>query len=229
MSDETLPPRDEDDLQAAEYALGVAEDSALDAARDRTRFDAAFAQRVAGWQERFVVMAEGIDPVTPPKKVKRAILSALFPKMRVPLMQRLWVWQGIALAAMALAAYLAAPLLQPAPDTVPRDVYATYMAGDVDDLELIAVVDTTGDIALRRVSGQAPEGRVLQLWAVLPDTAPISLGVLPSDETTRVRLPQALQAQIGVMTLAVSDEPPGGAPGAAPTGAIRAAGAINEL
>ncbi len=229
MSDDTFTPRDEDDLQAAEYALGVAEDDALDAARTRARFDAAFAQRVAGWQERFVVLAMGIDPVSPPKRLKRAILAAVFPKVRVPLMQRLWVWQGIALAAVVLAAYLATPLLQPAPDTVPRDVYATYMAGDVDDLELIAVVDTTGDIALRRVSGEAPAGRVLQLWAVLPDSAPISLGVLPPDETTRVRLPQALLDQIGTMTLAVSDEPPGGAPAGAPTGAIRAAGAINAL
>ncbi|MBB4174717.1 anti-sigma factor [Sulfitobacter noctilucicola] len=225
----TDEPGADDAMLAAEYALGLTPVAEIDTVRARARHDAAFAQRVAAWQERFVAMTDGIDPVKPPRKLRRKLLAEVFPKVSVPVMQRLWVWQGIALAALVLAAYLATPLLQPDPESVPRNVFAAHMTGESGDLELLVVVDTDGDIALRRVAGAVPEGRVLELWAILPDAAPQSLGVLPADAATRVRLPEALVPFVSDITLAISDEPPGGAPGAAPTGDIRAVGTITAL
>ncbi len=229
MSEEDFTPRDAEDAMAAEYVLGLATGDVLAEAQTRAAHDAAFAQRVASWQERMVQLTDSIDPVAPPKKVKRLLLKSLFPRVSVPLMQRLWVWQGIALAALVLAAYLATPLLQPKELDVPRDVYATQMSSPDFDLQVIAVVDTRNSIALRRLAGQAPADRVLELWAILPDQAPISLGVLPEGESARIPLPQALAEQIATITLAITDEPLGGAPGGVPSGSIRAAGEIRAL
>ena len=233
MSDLPPPtPEDEDDFLAAELALGLAEGDDLTRAQDRVRRDAIFAAQVAAWHERLIVLADSIAPVTPHKRVKKALLASLFPKIRVPLMQRLWVWQGISFAAIALLAYITVPMLRPpvpTPQGAPQ-VFATQLTGDVDDLTVLAVLDPArGDIALRRTAGAAPAGRVLELWAILPEQAPISLGVLPADAVARVALPAELAAQVAQITLAISDEPPGGAPAGAPTGAVRAVGAVSEL
>ncbi len=230
MSDHpTIPPED-DDMLAAEVALGLTEGDERAAARTRMLQDRSFARRVADWQERFAPMAEDIAPVSPPKRARKALMARLFPARRVPLMQRLWVWQGISLAALATVVFLALPLLQEPGEQAPDDVYAARMVAEDSALELLAVMDMSrGDIALRRVSGTAPEGRVLELWAILPDRAPISLGVLPEGDVNRVALPADLAPEAAQITLAITDEPPGGAPGGVPTGAVMAAGAVAEL
>jgi anti-sigma-K factor RskA len=55
------------------------------------------------------------------------------------------------------------------------------------------------------------------------------LGVLPADPTTAVILPEALRADVADLVLAVSDEPPGGSPTGAPTGAVLAVGQVSGL
>lgn len=223
-------PQEEEEFLAAEYALGLSEGDNLTAAQDRARRDAGFGARVVAWQERLVSLTDSIAPVTPRRRVKKAVLTSLFAKARVPLMQRLWVWQGISLAAVGMLAYLAMPLLRPDQPAIAPQVFATQLSGDVDDLTVLAVLDPArGDIALRRTAGAAPEGRVLELWAILPEQAPVSLGVLPADDAAHVALPPELAAQVSMITLAISDEPPGGSPVGSPTGDVRAVGAVTAL
>ncbi|MFG6590542.1 anti-sigma factor domain-containing protein [Sulfitobacter sp. 1A12157] len=230
MSDTPITPPEDDDLLAAEMALGLLEGEDRAAARTRLMQDRDFARRVADWQERFVAMTDDIAPVAPPAKLRRALMSRLFPARQVPLLQRLWLWQGVSVAALATVAFLALPMLREPPMQPPAEVYATRMAAEDSALELLAVMDMSrGDIALRRVSGDAPAGRVLELWAILPDRAPISLGVLSEGEVNRVTLPADLAPEAAQITLAITDEPPGGAPGGVPTGAVMAAGAVAEL
>lgn len=230
MTDDLLTPQDEEDFPAAEFALGLAEGEDLARARERLRTDARFARSVALWQERFVAMTDDIAPVAPPKRMKKQLLARLFPKKRVPLLERLWVWKGFTLAALVALAYFAMPTLRPPQPDAPLTLFATQMTGEVDDLQVLAVLDPdSGSVALRRVSGGAPDGRVLELWAILPDQAPRSLGVLPEEEVARIALPDEFTAEPALLTLAISDEPPGGAPEGAPTGAIRAVGALSAL
>ncbi|MEX3316854.1 anti-sigma factor [Sulfitobacter sp. PS-8MA] len=230
MSDHPSTPPEDDDMLAAEVALGLTEGEERAAARSRMLQDRGFARRVADWQERFAAMAEDIAPVSPPARARKVLMARLFPARRLPLMQRLWVWQGISFAALATVAFLALPLLQEPGEEAADEVYATRMVAEDSALELLAVMDMSrGDIALRRVSGTAPEGRVLELWAILPDRAPISLGVLPEADVNRVALPADLAAEAAQITLAITDEPPGGAPGGVPTGEVMAAGAVAEL
>jgi anti-sigma-K factor RskA len=229
MSDAPLTPEDDDTLLAAEYALGLIDGEELSVTHARAARDAGFAAHVARWQERLVAMTDGIAPVAPPKRAKKTLMARLFAKERVTFLQRLWVWKGISFAAIALVAYLAMPLLRPAPEQ-PGAVYATSMAAEDSTLQMLAVVDPArGDIALRRVAGGAPAGRVLELWALLPERAPISLGVLPEGDVARVALPADLAADVAQITLAVTDEPTGGAPEGVPTGTILAVGAVAEL
>lgn len=229
VTDKSETPPIDDDFLAAECALGLTPFEAAEDVRDRLKSDARFAARVAGWQERLVALTDDINPVAPHKRVKKQLLARLFPKVRVPLMQRLWVWKGISLAAVLMLAYLAMPLLRPVGPEAPAPIYATQLKGD-STLEVLAVFDEArGDIALRRLNGEAPAGRVLELWAILPDQAPMSLGVLPTDDVARMVLPEGLAAQVAVITLAISDEPPGGAPQGVPTGSIMASGAVTRF
>jgi len=223
------PPID-DNFLAAELVLGLAEGDDLIRAQDRMLRDRDFAMQVAGWQERFVAMTDDIAPVKPRKRLKSAINAAVFPKRLVPLGERLWVWRGLTLASVCLAAYVAIPQLRPPPAEGPSRVLATQLTSQTSALQVLAVLDAdAGTIALRRLAGVAPTGRVLELWAILPEQAPISLGVLPETEAARVALPSALAAQAAVLTLAISEEPQGGAPEGAPTGEILAVGAVSEI
>jgi anti-sigma-K factor RskA len=222
----TLP--EDPEYQAAEYALGLAEGDHLRSAQTKVQTDPGFAARVAGWQERFVAMTDSIAPVAPRRRVKKALMATLFPKQKVALLDRLWVWKGFTLAALVLAAYVSFPTLRPEP-VEDGTVYATQMQGD-STLQILAVLNPTeGAVTMRVLAGEAPEGRVLELWAILPEQDPLSLGVLPGGESVQLPLPADLAGVAGLITLAITDEPSGGAPEGVPTGSIMAIGAVSEI
>ena len=136
------------------------------------------------------------------------------------------------MASLLFAGYLGVQLLEinTRPGGDQPTVLAAQLVSDTSPLQVLAVVEPVKhEIALRRVSGSANEGRVLELWAILPDQAPVSLGVLPDSETTRILVPAELRSQAAQITLAISDEPVGGSPTGAPTGDVLAAGAMSEL
>ena len=227
MTDIPLASEEEDDFLAAEAALGLAEEAQV---QQRLRRDAAFAGKVAAWHERFVALAEGIAPVTPRRKLRKSVMRRVFARAPVPVLQRLWVWKGLTLAAVVALAYLAMPLLRPAPPAVPGALYAARMTGQSGAFEIFAVLDTaSSSVSLRRVEGAPREGRALELWAILPDAAPVSLGLLDDSDVTHLVLSDTLLAQAENITLAVSDEPAGGAPGNTPTGEVLATGRIVGL
>ena len=70
-----------------------------------------------------------------------------------------------------------------------------------------------------------PPGRIYQVW-VIAGAKPISAGLLGSPQTGRGMLiaPPPGGAALGTVTVAVTDEPPGGLP--APSGTIRLAGSL---
>lgn len=219
-----------DDLLAAELALGLLEGEELAQVRARAARDPEFAQLVNGWQERLVAMTDNIAPVVPPKRVKKRLEKALFAARPVPLSERLWVWKGLSLAAVALAAYMGFQQLEPQAPTSDGALFATQLTGDGVSLQVLAVLDTArGDVAVNRVAGEEAPGRVFELWAIVPEAAPVSLGVLDAGGTMRVNLPEALRGRAAEITLAISDEPTGGSPTGAPTGAVLAAAPLVEL
>ena len=228
MVDESMPQGD--DLLAAELVLGLLREEEQREALARSATDPAFAALVAGWQERFVPMTDAIAPVNPRRRAKKRLLKRLFDTGPVPLSQRLWVWKGLSFAALAAAAYLGVQQLAVDPPSGADAIYATQLSGTETPLQVLAVLDLAkGDIALNRVAGTEAEGRSFELWAIVPDAAPVSLGVLTAQSTMRVSLPQSLRDRAGELTLAISDEPAGGSPTGAPTGSVLAAAPLTEL
>lgn len=225
------PEIPDDDLLAAEMVLGLSSDDDMIAARRRIGTERDFADRVVFWQERMTAMTDGIDPVAPPARIKKKLMAQVFPKQRVTILQRLWLWQGVAMASLLFAGYLGVQLLEAntRPDGQPI-VLAAQLVSESSPLEMLAVIEPVKhEIALRRVAGEPIPGRVFEVWAILPDQTPVSLGVLPDSETTRILVPAELRSRAAQITLAISDEPIGGSPTGAPTGAVLAAGAMSEL
>ena len=72
--------------------------------------------------------------------------------------------------------------------------------------------------------------RSLELWAILADGKPISLGVIPPNGKGKVELSEALKALIGKpIALAVSLEAKGGSPTGKPTGPVLYQGPLASI
>ena len=232
MSD--LPPdtpRDEDDLLAAEYVLRLLDPAEEAAVAARLAREPALSAAVAAWTARLSGLDSEVAEVAPRASVKTALERRLFGVVpRAPLWQRAGLWQAVSLASLAVAAFFAVQSLQLPPEPARAPLFVSEIAAEDQSLRLLAVYDSeAAELRLTRTAGSAAAGRVLQLWAIAGDAAPVSLGVLPEDATTAVTLPDALRAQVGDLVLAVSDEPPGGSPTGAPTGAVLAVGQVSAL
>ena len=238
MSDtpETPDPQDDmgphrEDLQfiAAEYALGLTPPEDAGLVQESLRSDPAFIAAVAQWQERFAVLVEDIHPVKPPRRARKRLKHRLFGAERRPLLQRAGTWQLISFAALAAAAWISLNDLtvDNRPD-VPS--FAAQLENADEGLTILAVYDPSrGGIVVSRTAGGARDGRVLEIWAIAEGEAPVSLGVLPDGLQVWVQIPDALALQAASLTLAISDEPPGGSPTGAPSGEVLASAAVSEL
>jgi anti-sigma-K factor RskA len=71
--------------------------------------------------------------------------------------------------------------------------------------------------------------RALELWLVPVDGVPRSLGLIAASQSTSIVMPSALRPHAGTApALAVSLEPPGGAPGGQATGPLVAQGELSR-
>ncbi len=220
-----LDPPQEDAALAAEYALGLLQGPLQEEAHRRMGTDAHFAARVRRWQEDFSLMALALDPVPPSRGAKAELMKRLFPARKRS--RALLPGLLAALAAFAMVVYLVVP--------PPQDPGPSFIA-ELQPAErsyLVTAALRTGETAVldltRDAGAVAPDGRATELWAILPDQAPISLGLVPEDARWSVILPEALARDPAQLTLALSDEPAGGSPTGAPTGAVLAAVPLVEL
>jgi len=221
----TESTRDDDEL-AAEYVVGLLPEEIRADVAKRIERDQNFAAIVTGWQNRLADFNQAYGNVKPPARIKRAIDAHLFaapPPRRGTIGS--WI-RGMLSGGAVVAALVLAALWFGIP-------------GGGDDFELVARLETveqgfvfeaaydadTNQLTITPVSGSLPAGRALELWAILPDSAPISLGVIAGDKPTNA-LPAVTMAK-GV-TLAVSLEPPGGSPTGAPTGPVLSAGVLED-
>ena len=225
MTDIPREPGDEDAVLAAELALGLLGAEATRAAERRAADDPGFRSAVIAWREHFATLAGEVAPVAPPAGLARRIEARLFgagPRRRAGgWFSGLAI--GLAAGALAAAALIFALIPPPAAAVLTAEIAAPDRSLVID-----ARLDG-GEIALARLSGAAPPGRVLELWLVDESSAPVSLGVLPAEAEARLALPEALDASLAEgLVLAISEEPPGGSPTGRRTGALLATGAITK-
>lgn len=105
------------------------------------------------------------------------------------------------------------------------------IATDVGDPMYMAVIDQgSATITVMPMKAPAAGAQVPELWIIGEGEAPISLGVVPDKGMQRAPFPPAHmeRAHHGAL-LAITMEPPGGAPGGKATGPAVAKGAIQSL
>lgn len=233
MSDQDQDTPREDDLSllAAEYVLRLLDPAEEAAVAARLARDPALNAEVTAWTNRLAGLDAEIAETTPRAVVKAQLERRLFGVTApVSFWRRAGLWQTVSFASVAVAAFFAFQTLQPVEDAARAPVFVSDIIAEDQSLRLVAVYDSAlAEVRLTRTAGSAATGRVLQLWAIAPDAAPVSLGVLPEDAATSVTLPEELRPIAGDLVLAVSDEPPGGSTTGAPTGAVLAVGPVTEL
>ena len=236
--------------EAAEYVLGLLDADDRRAFEARLRSEPALAAEVRAWQGYFATMAEvEVDDVAPPASVRRAVEAALFgPEASAgqSIWNRVAFWRGLSLATTIMAAvvvgFAIVPDIRPpdpgqvpeVPDETgipPGMLLMTHLVPiDGSGLGLAVTREPSGVLQVRRVAGGAGDGRARELWLIAGERAPISLGLLGDEALTTLR-PDDEVAQLFTVgaSLAISDEPPGGSPTGAPTGAILALGTLVAL
>ncbi len=240
MSDDIDP--NGEDMLAAEYVLGLLNADEAAAFETLMATDAGVRADYTRWAEDFVGMTDDIAPVAPPAALLDRIRAAAFgtaameeatpaPKPVKPAksswMERLGLLPaaagGLVAAMVALWAInlYVGPLLDP-PAT------ATVMLASADEGLVVEVgyVEDSGNLEVTRTAGAAPEGQVLELWVIKGENPPVSLGILPADETGTLVVAEALWPLLRGAQCAISIEPPGGSPTGAPTGEIVAVAPI---
>lgn len=221
------------DALAAQYMAGTLRGAA------RRRFEAllpahpGLRRATADWQARLMPLTTALPPVAPPAHTWARIEQRLWPAAApAPWWRGLGFWRaasGLAtVAAVSLGLLLANPPPQQPPVVV---VLQATEAGAQAGGSFVASLSGDGRALVTRplqpVALQVD--RAFELWAVPPQGAPRSLGLISASGLTvirRERLPQALLDQRHTAALAVSVEPPGGSPTGAPTGPVVFAGKL---
>lgn len=230
---------EDEDLLAAELALGLLDEPERSRAEARLGADRHFAALVEEWRVRLEPMLAS-SPEVPPERVWEAIRSRLpanddaLPAASQAALRR---WRVTGIVASAIAASLALLLvtrdpLQPpptvAPEAPPPMLVATLQSEETPALVTIAV-DPGGRLVLTPVR-LPTEDRVPELWVIPEDGTPRSLGVIQAGGPSSVPLPPAYRSFVRQgATFAISREPPGGSPTGAPTGPVVASGKITAV
>ncbi|MGH8306080.1 MAG: anti-sigma factor, partial [Steroidobacteraceae bacterium] len=235
-----------DELLAAELVLGVLNPEERASAQRRSESDPAFAQRVAHWEGRFAPWLFDIEPVAVPAHVWPQIRVRLGWQSRGGARSGLWqslaFWRGAALLASIAAAVaimigrLPSPGPRPPPEAAVSPTGAEAAAQPVSTLARedgtpgwLASVDRARGTVLMVPVPTPPDskGRVPELWLIPPGQAPRSLGLVSIDRAHTVKVPADLRLALASgSVLAITLEPPGGAPRGVPTGPIIAKGPL---
>jgi anti-sigma-K factor RskA len=233
----TLPPHalppDDDDMLAAEYAIGVLQGEAREALARRIAGNPGLAASVRFWEEHFSQLAGEIAPVRPPQHVMARIETRLFGGREAARKPSLWnslgFWRGLAVASVAAVIALGAWNFRPEREA-PGQALVAEVAGEQGLVKLVAFYDEkTGELRLNRTEGSPATGRSFELWLIAGQDAPVSIGVLPAETTSHHTIPVALRGKFANGVLAISDEPQGGSPTGAPTGAVLATGKLTAI
>ncbi|MCC5979224.1 MAG: anti-sigma factor [Salinarimonas sp.] len=236
--DQNGPERDGDDMLAAEYVLGVLPASERQEVARRIESDAAFARLVEAWEATLTPLADSYEEVSPPVDLKQKIDTRLFGdagakagSATTRLLDRLWLWRGLAAASLAVAIMFGALLFtQPEPEP-PAPRLLASLSHEETGVSVFAIYDAaTGQVVLAEVAGERPTDSEFELWVIEGERAPVSLGLIDGDTDIRIDLAEDVGAlmQAGSV-LAVSVEPPGGSPTGQPTGPVVALGELRAI
>ncbi len=229
-TDGNITGREERDALAGEYVLGTLDASERQAAQARIAADPEFRASVARWQERLQPLTDVATPVTVPPELWDRIASRLGDNAApdatnvVALRRSVMRWRistvAFAAAAAALVAFVVVERNQPPSQS---EFVAVLTAPDGTTPAFVATVDVANrSLQIIRVATPPPPDKSYELWSILPDQAPRSLGVVEK---------ASLRSVIGEkpspdVTLAITLEQRGGSPTGAPQGPLVFSGTL---
>lgn len=207
----TMPAKDDDDLLAAEYVLGLLEADDWRAADQRAATDGAFAALIRDWEVRLEPMNAEF-PDLPAPDLMPQIEARLFPAP-TPRRRSAWRWLGAGslVGALAVALVVLSPVLR----TPQAPLLTAELVAEDRRLVLAASFDGTR-LNLRAEGPPAEAGQDYELWVIGADGVPSSLGLVQDGVLIREAGLEAGQI------LAVSLEPSGGSTTGLPTGPVLA-------
>jgi anti-sigma-K factor RskA len=231
MSDARRPRWD--DASVGEYALGVMPPAERERFAADLEHDRNLRLRLAAWEERFASLGRDIAPVAPPAdlfaKVEARLDGSASARKTRGWRVLLHGWRGFGFAGAAVLAVFAAILIAPRFAAAPPQMIATLRTPDAL-LALDVRFDAAAQILIvTRVAGAPEPSRDHELWLIAGGNPPVSLGVLPDAGAVTLALDGTLAAQLAGGTLALSDEPDGGSPSGAPTGAVLATAPVTGV
>jgi anti-sigma-K factor RskA len=189
------------------------------------------------WEERLTPLAWGLEPIRPSEllwqRICRELEIAASPERGKP-DGRAEAWKAIAAMFALVAIGMAGGWWRAAqrpPEVVTETVIervpeqvavALFTNDDGEPLWLTRIAPDSGELVVLVVTGVAARpDNDYELWALTDAGIPVSLGLLPQTGQRTVALGTvALDALENSSTLAVSLEPLGGSPEAAPTGPV---------
>ncbi|SOB78589.1 Anti-sigma-K factor RskA [Sphingomonas guangdongensis] len=218
----------EDDLLAGELALGVLRGDERAAALRRVVAEPAFARAVEDWQLRLAPLLLRIEPAAAPEQLWTGIERSLPDAAAAPATIRRWrIATALSTAvAASLAVLLVArhqPVAPPPPvATVPAPTPMLAQVPTAEGLPIVSALYDASSGRLRVRTANLPSGEhAPELWVIVGDAAPRSLGMVRLNGASEHSLPQALRpALTDGAIIAVTMERPDAPSHAAPTGAV---------
>lgn len=215
---------EDDRLLVAEYALGLLEGAELAALERRLATEPQLRAELALWRSRLAGLDGEFGEVIPRAATRTAIEARLFGQETKP--ARWWdslvLWRALAGAALAVAiAAVAIGPLSPRPDaqTLAREFVAALSA-ESGEASFVALYDPqSGMLRLTTLKGEPMPENDYELWAIMGEKPPMSLGVIPVGGPMDKQMPQMPEFAAGTV-LAISVEPKGGSQSGSPTGPI---------
>lgn len=224
---------EDDDILAAEYALGLLSPDEAAAVEVRLKVDGPLSLRVAWWRDQLSPLVAEAE-VEPAASVWQGIETRLGGNDNAPDRARPWKWAtgGMGAIAAALLAVIAlrpepAPLPVPVETVTPAAPMVASLSGERGMAVTVAYDSSSKRMLVTPVTLDPGKGDA-ELWVIpVGQAVPVSLGVIDAKLATSHNIDAVHAALVAPgATFAISQEARGGSPTGAPQGAIVASGKI---
>jgi anti-sigma-K factor RskA len=216
---------DDDDILAAEFALGLLDANESDVVRARARVDAMLALRISWWRDQLAPLASEASTPAPPGVWRKIEAKLPGNDNSGTLMQR---WRAAAVAAMSVAAALMLFIgTRPAPVAViPAAPMMAALSGEKGAAVAVSYDATSGKMMVAPTTLDPGKGDA-ELWVIPEGGSPLSMGVVNAKLAEAHVVPVAKRPMIlPGATFAITQEVKGGSPSGQPAGPIVASGKI---
>jgi len=226
---------DDDDIIAAEFALGLLSDEEGETVRRRAQGDVVLSLRIAWWRDQLAPLVAEAE-ATPPDRLWSRIEGRLPGNdNNLSLMQR---WRAAAVSAMAVAAALvvfvgtrpaAPPVVPPVVPAASAPLMATLTDPKTASVVAVNYDGVSGALQIAPTVLDRGAGDV-ELWIIPEDGLPRSLGVIDARAPAAHSVPAESRRFVHAgATFAITQEVRGGSPTGKPGGPIVAAGKIIQV